>query len=128
MKLPSLLLPVCCLAFSGAAFSADPAGTKEIPTETKDVLLVKDSKEEQTIDAAGRDVTVNGNRNKLTITGECHALTVSGELNFVSVAAVSSISLVGGGNQVAWGKAVNGEKPQITDQGKGNTVSKKKAE
>lgn len=110
--------------FTGA-LAADPAGSTEIPTATKDVLVIKESHVTQTIDAAGRDVTVNGSHDRLTITGECHALTLSGDDNVVTVAAVASISVVGGGNQVNWSKAVGGEKPQITDQGKGNQVVRK---
>lgn len=123
----SRFLPVliAALVSFNVAFAADPAGTAEIPTATKDVLVIKESHATQTIDAAGRDVTVNGSHDRLTITGECHALTVSGGDNVVTVAAVSSISLVGGDNRVTWSKAVGGEKPQITDQGKGNTVSNK---
>ena len=44
------------------------------------------------------------------------------------MAAVASISLVGGNNHVTWAKAVGGEKPQITDQGKDNSVSARKTE
>jgi hypothetical protein len=107
---------------------ADPLEPAEGPAHGKEVLVFKEDAATETIDAKGQDVTVTGNRNKLTITGECHALTVSGDMNFVSVEAVASISTPGGGNEVAYQKAVDGDKPQITDAGKGNVVAKKKVE
>lgn len=119
---------VCFALVSSCAIAADPVGTTDIPTATKDVLVVKESHVTQTVDAAGRDVSIDGSHNKVTITGQCHALTVSGGDNVVSVEAVASISVVGGHNRVTWEKAVGGEKPQITDQGADNSVSTKKAQ
>jgi hypothetical protein len=107
---------------------ADPLEPAEGPAHGKEILVVKESGETKTIDAKGQDLTVTGNRNKLTVTGECHALTISGDLNFVSVEAVASISMSGGGNEVAYQKAVDGEKPQITSTGKDNVAAKKKVE
>jgi hypothetical protein len=107
---------------------ADPLVPAQGPAHGKEVLVVKESSETKTIDAKGQDLTVTGNRNKLTITGQCHALTISGDFNFVSVEAVSSISLAGNGNEVAYQKAVDGTKPQITDTGKHNVVANKKVE
>jgi hypothetical protein len=107
---------------------ADPLVPAEGPAHGKEVLVVKDSAETKTIDAKGQDLTVTGNRDKLTITGQCHALTISGDFNFVSVEAVASISLAGNGNEVAYQKAVDGDKPQITDTGKHNVVAKTKVQ
>ena len=103
--------------------AADPSTPVEGPKTGKEVLVVKDSENAQTFNADGQDVTVNGSHNKVTIKGTCHALTVSGSSNTVSVAAVASIALSGAGNEVSWISAVGGEKPQITDVGKGNQVS-----
>ncbi len=136
-RLLSRLLRVAFLALFAAALNfvllpairgADPAEPAEGPVHGKEVLVEKGDQETKTIDAKGQDVTVNGNRNKLTITGECHALTISGDLNFVSVESVSSISVAGGGNEVAYQKTVDGEKPQVTDTGKDNVIAKKKVE
>jgi hypothetical protein len=125
--LPVVIAAGCCV-FVPARVGADPLEPAQGPAHGKEVLVVKDNQETKTVDAKGQDVTVNGNRNKLTITGECHALTLSGDLNFVTVEAVASISITGGGNEVTYQKAVDGEKPQITDTGKDNVVAKKKAE
>ncbi len=124
----ALFATTASLLACAPAFGADPVEPAAGPAHGKEVLVVKGDGETKTIDAKGQDVTVNGSRNKLTITGECHALTVSGDLNFVSVEAVASIALAGGGNQVAYQKTVDGEKPQITDSGKDNVVAKKKVE
>ena len=35
---------------------------------------------------------------------------------------MASIAFSGTGNEVSWGKAVDGEKPQVTDLGKENKV------
>ena len=103
--------------------AGEPSTPAAAPASGKEVLVIKESKDAQTFDAKGQDVTVNGNHNKVTITGECHALTISGDANHVSVEAVSSISLTGTGNEIAWTRAVAGEKPQVTDLGKSNTVT-----
>ena len=107
------------------------AGEPEVPAAPpasgKEVLVIKDSKDAQTFDAEGQDVTVNGSRNKVAIKGTCHALTISGDGNSVLVDSVSSISITGTGNEVAWTKAADGERPQVTDLGKGNTVGRVKS-
>lgn len=112
----------------GTSRGADPLEPAQAPAHGKEVLVIKEDAATKTIDAKGQDVTVNGNRNKLTITGECHALTISGDLNFVSVASVASITLAGGGNQVAYQKTTDGEKPQVTDTGKDNVIARKTIE
>ena len=100
--------------------------TAVISTSSKDVVAISENNKTDAIDAAGRDVTVNGNGNKLTLRGECHALTVSGNNNTISAELVVSISVPGNGYQVAWRKAGGGAtKPQITDLGKGNTTTQK---
>lgn len=110
-----------------APLRAEPPGTIELAVSGKNVLAVNENEQTKAIDAAGRDVTINGNRNKLTLRGECHALTLSGNGNTVEVETVTSISLPGNHNQVAWGKAAGGEKPQITDLGNGNSVTRRAA-
>ena len=117
-------LAFCVWSASSAFVRADePIKPDEGPTRGKEVLVIKESKDAQTFNAEGQDVTVNGNGNKVTIKGSCHALTISGDSNKVSVAEVASIALSGTGNEVSWGSADGGEKPQITDLGKHNQVS-----
>ena len=111
------------VALSAVALADEPIKPDEGPARGKEVLVIKESKDAQTFNAESQDVTVNGNHNRVTITGNCHALTISGDANAVQVAAVASIALSGTGNEVTWGKAVDGEKPQITDLGKANQVS-----
>ena len=124
----ALFVALAGLVSSSANSSADPLEPAEGPAHGKEVLVEKGNEVTKTIDAKGQDLTVSGNRNKLTVTGECHALTISGDFNFVSVEAVASISTPGNGNEVAYQKAVDGEKPQLTNAGKDNVVAKKKVE
>ena len=109
--------------FGASALADAPVKPDVPPTRGKEVLIIKESRDAQTFNAEDQDVTIQGNSNKVTIKGTCHALSVSGNRNQVSVASVVSIALSGNENQVNWGKASGGEKPQITDLGTGNNVS-----
>ncbi len=106
-----------------AARAGEPSTPAVAPTRGKEVLVIQDSKDAQTFNAEDQDVTVNGSRNKVTIKGTCHALTISGDKNGVTVESVATITVSGEGNQISWGKTVDGTKPQITDTGKGNQVT-----
>ena len=106
-----------------ASRAGEPSTPAVAPTRGKEVLVIKDSKDAQTFNAEDQDVTVNGSHNKVTIKGTCHALTVSGDGNGVTVASVATITVSGEGNQISWGKTVDGIKPQITDTGKGNQIT-----
>lgn len=119
------LLPLAAAAlFLPVTLTADePSKPAVPPSRGKEVLVIHESKDAQTFNAEGQDVTVNGSHNKVTITGTCHALTISGDENAVATASVASISITGEGNEVRWAKASGGESPQITDQGKGNRVT-----
>lgn len=118
-----LLLFATALALVPATLPAGEPSTPAVPPKSgKEVLVIKDSKEAQTFNAEGQDVTVNGSRNTVTIKGTCHALTISGDANVVTVASVSSISVTGERNEVSWGKAPDGERPQVTDLGKANKI------
>ena len=120
----TFLLPLAAAAvLLPATLSADPTEPAVPPAHGKAVLVIHDSKDAQTFNAEGQDVTVNGSHNKVTITGTCHALTISGDANAVTVESVSSISITGAGNEVSWSKAVDGERPQVTDQGKTNRIT-----
>ena len=129
LSIPVLVLFATSLARAEPQTSVEMTGggkTAVISTSGKDVLAISENNKTDAIDAAGRDVTINGNGNKLTLRGECHALTVSGNNNTISAESVVSISVPGNGNQVAWRKAGGGaQKPQITDIGKGNTTMQK---
>ena len=123
--LPRSLLAAVLLT-AAAIFSAqadDPIKPDQGPVRGKDVLVIKESRDAQTFNAEGQDVTVNGSNNRVTIKGTCHALNISGSNNMVSVNSVASIALSGTDNQVAWATASGGEKPQVTDLGKDNKVS-----
>ena len=120
----SLIAVVAASLLATASVRADdPIKPDTAPARGKEVLVIKESKNAQVFNAEDQDVTINGNNNKVTIKGTCHALTISGDDNAVEVAAVASIAVSGAGNQVSWGKAVDGEKPQITNLGKNNQVS-----
>ena len=128
---PNSLVPAAALLLFTLAAAPISAGEPSVPSTApargKEVLVVKDSKDAQTFNAEGQDVTVNGSHNKVTIKGECHALTVSGDANFVSVEAVATISVSGGGNKVTWEKTVDGTRPQTTDLGKDNQITHSEA-
>ena len=125
MKLKTFFLPLAAAtAFLPVTlFAGDPVEPAVPPARGKPVLVIHDSKDAQTFNAEGQDVTVNGSHNKVTVSGTCHALTVSGDANAVTLEKVSSISITGEGNEVRWAKASDGERPQITDQGKSNRVT-----
>ncbi len=120
----AFLLLAAVLALVPVTVTAGEPTVPAVPPKSgKELLVVENSKEAQTFNAEGQDVTVNGSRNKVTIKGTCHALTISGDGNTVSVESVSSISITGEGNEVGWTKASDGERPQVTDLGKDNKVS-----
>ena len=104
---------------------AEPPTTVEsqtVATAGKAVLVFSDSGKTQTLEAEGRDVSIDGNRNDITLHGKCHALTVSGDGNTVHAEALATISTPGNKNSVTWTQVVDGEKPQITNVGTGNSV------
>ena len=104
---------------------AEPPKTVESQTAAtagKPVLVVSDSGKSQTVDGEGRDVSIDGDKNDVIIHGKCHALIVSGNENTVHAEALATISTPGNKNFVTWTEAVDGEKPQITDVGHGNSI------
>lgn len=120
-------LALCAVALGGVVspVRADPPTTVESQTSStagKAVLVVSESGKSQTLDAEGRDVSIDGNKNDVTLHGKCHALTVSGNENSVHAEALASISTPGNKNMVTWTQTVNGEKPQITNVGSGNSI------
>lgn len=130
MKLLSRsFLPVAAVvALSASWLHAEPPKNVESPTAAtagKTTLVITDSNKTQSIEAQGRDVAIEGSSNKITLTGECHALTINGNGNLVKAEAVATVSTPGNQNKVTWTKAVDGEKPQITNVGSDNVVSKR---
>lgn len=126
MKFVTRLLPLAAAALLLPATlpAGDPTRPAVAPKDGgKEVLVIQDSKDAQTFNADGQDVTVNGSNNKITITGTCHALTISGNANAVTLENVSSISITGANNDIRWSKASNGERPQITDLGQTNRIT-----
>ena len=118
-----LAVVAALLAISVGVRADEPIKPDATPTRGKEVLVIKESKDAQVFNAEDQDVTVSGSHNRVTIRGTCHALSISGDDNAVEVAAVASIAISGTGNEVAYGKAVDGEKPQVTDLGKTNKVT-----
>ena len=103
---------------------------KEVESQTtatagKAVLVVSENEKHLTLEAEGRDVNIDGNKNEVTLHGKCHALTISGSGNTVHADAVSSVSTPGDKNSVTYKETVNGEKPQVTSVGSGNSVEKR---
>ena len=123
-----LLLPFASFAvFACLPLHAEPPKIVESPTAAtagKATIALTDSNKTQTIEADGKDVAIEGSHNKITLSGACHALTINGSDNLVIAEAVATVSTPGNRNKVTWTKAVDGEKPQITDLGSDNSLSK----
>ncbi len=123
----SFLLVAAAASFCGVPLHAEPPKIVESPTAAtagKATIAITDSNKTQTIEAGGKDVAVEGNHNKITLSGACHALTINGSDNEVTAEALATISTPGNHNKVTWTKAVDGEKPQITDLGSDNKLGK----
>lgn len=94
-------------------------------TAGRATLSVTENESVKTIEADGRDVSIDGNRNKITVSGPCHALTVSGNENHVTLEKVATISTPGNRNLVTYTGVVGGETAQVTNLGSGNEIKKK---
>ncbi len=126
------LRPFLLVATSAALFCAplhaEPPKIVESPTSAtagKATIALTDSNKTQTIEAGGKDVAIEGDHNKITLSGACHALTINGNDNMVTAEALGTVSTPGNRNKVTWTKAVDGEKPQVTDLGKDNSLGKR---
>ena len=126
---PGSLLPLAIVAvLTCPALRADPPKIVESPTAAtagKATIAITDSDKTQTIEADGKDVAIEGNHNKIVLSGACHALTISGSDNQVTAEALATVTTPGNRNKVTWTKAVDGEKPQITDLGSENSLGKR---
>ncbi len=123
-----LLTLVPASVFACPPLHADPPKIVESPTAAtagKATLAVTESNKTQTIEADGKDVAIEGSHNKIILSGACHALTVSGSDNEVTAEALATVTTPGNHNKVTWTKAVDGEKPQITDLGSDNSLGKR---
>jgi hypothetical protein len=67
-------------------------------------------------------LTVAGDNNTLVILGFCSALVVTGSNNIIKVQAVDAIEVAGSGNTITWSAGVSRDLPEVTDQGKENTI------
>ena len=126
--LSPLLLTAAVAVLACSGLRADPPKIVESPpaaTAGKATIALTDSNKTQTIEADGKDVAIEGNDNKITLSGACHALTINGSNNVVKAEALGSVSTPGNHNKVTWTKAVDGEKPQVTDVGKDNSLGKR---
>ena len=126
---PRSFLPIAAIAaFSGSPLRAEPPTIVESPTAAtagKPTIAITDSNKTRTIEADGKDVAIEGDGNKITLSGACHALTINGNHNEVTAEALGTVSTPGNHNKVTWTKAVDGEKPQVTDVGKDNSLGKR---
>lgn len=121
------LVALSLVVVSVATLRAEPPKLVESPTAAtagKATIAITDSNKTQTIEADGKDVAIEGDHNKITLSGACHALTINGNDNEVAAEALATVSTPGNHNKVTWTKAVDGEKPQITDVGKNNSLGK----
>ena len=123
-----LLAAVGLALIFGSPLRAEPPKLVESPnaaTAGKATIAITDSNKTQTIEADGKDVAIEGDHNKITLSGACHALTINGNDNEVTAEALATVSTPGNHNKVTWTKAVDGEKPQVTDVGKNNSLGKR---
>lgn len=73
----------------------------------------------------GRNVSISGKKNRLTLSGECPFVDISGDGNEVSIEATGEISVAGDENIATWSRSLDGEVPEVHDDGEGNTVTKR---
>lgn len=128
MKPASRLFLIALAAAAVSSLRAEPPKIVESPTAAtvgKATIALTDNNKTQTIEADGKDVAIEGDGNKITLSGACHALTINGNGNEVTAEALGTVSTPGNHNKVTWTKAVDGEKPQVTDVGKDNSLSKR---
>lgn len=77
----------------------------------------------QTVNCAGRNMTVTGSGGRVNLLGRCPRVTVSGSGNTVSIEQAGKIAVRGNGNTVTWRKTLNGSRPTLILSGSGNRVS-----
>lgn len=107
-----LLMALSVVLSAGALAPAEAAGTRIAENHRKD-----------TIDCGvAGTAEVAGDNNEIHFTGQCKSISVPGNENTVTVDAVESISVLGNSNVVTWGKALKGERPEISNLGTGNTI------
>ena len=128
MKPVARFLLIVLATAAAPSLRAEPPKLVESATAAtagKATIALTDSNVTQTIEAEGKDVAIEGDGNKVTLSGACHALTINGNHNVVTAEALATVSTPGNHNKVTWTKAVDGEKPQITDVGKDNSLGKR---
>lgn len=77
----------------------------------------------QTLNCAGRNMTITGSGGRVNLLGRCPSLTVSGNGNTVSIEQAGKIAVRGNGNTVTWRKTLYGSRPVLRLSGSGNRVS-----
>ncbi len=69
-------------------------------------------------------VMINGDGKKVRITGVCSQIMINGNRNKVTAVAAAEITVNGRENSVEYSKYANGKRPQVKDNGDGNTILK----
>jgi hypothetical protein len=122
-------LAVLVLAIIPAAVHADKVFRKSDNViwdcAKDDVVRIKQSKGAFGFIGECKQITVNGGKNVLSI-ASVGKLVVDGKQNLAEIEKVESIAVSGAKNQVTWKKALKGDKPKVSTDGRGNQVEKKK--
>jgi len=104
-------------------------------------ILVEKNSANQIIAADGRDVIVSGKDGVIIISGGCGKLTLSGENNQVQCDVVKTVEIIGNQNvlilgslgngvisgarnELAWGRGLDGQTPDVSSTGTGNTIKR----
>jgi VWFA-related protein len=104
-------------------------------------ILVEKNSSNQIIAADGRDVVVSAKDGVIIISGGCGKLTLSGENNQVQCDVVKDVEIPGNQNvlilgslgkglisgsrnQLAWGRGLDGNTPEVNSTGNENTVKR----
>lgn len=88
--------------------------------------IVVGSNERKTYDCRGGSATVEGGFNVLTFRN-CTEITVDGGDNTIDAGVVDAIEVSGADNRITWTESADGRRPRITNEGRGNVISSKRA-
>ncbi|MBF9223876.1 DUF3060 domain-containing protein [Hymenobacter ruricola] len=91
-----------------------------VVTSDENEIVIAGNKSVQSRACSGQDVQVQGDDNQATLTGTCKGLYIIGNRNKTTLENVATIQVTGDDNTVRW----RGTEPEITNIGKGNTITK----
>jgi Protein of unknown function (DUF3060) len=110
-------------------------------SDKKNPIKISEEKANRIIEAQGRDVVLTGSEGVFVITGGCGRLTLNGEKNQIQCDSVAQIEVVGdgntlilgsvgggriqgSGNNLSWGRGVDGFSPIVESFGTNNSMKR----